>query len=286
MNINPEAQRILDSIARNTAQVDAGIINPAFANLPTPISDPTSSISAIAEELALSMHQVAPIHQGTSSVPPTQGQTRAEIKKTAMLAAASVGMILEPALLEDMYVMSAAHGDLSDRDIWMYLKGALRNGQVSNTAAMAKLIANVEAILERNRQSMASNLDSNKQITERLTLIVQKVDSIVAPICALVQSEFKLFKDTFSNIRHTGSPFLAPASVLASSSSPAITHPGKEEILKICKTAGCPLNYAEAMAEKYQGIVTWEEYNTVISGTVSVPEIKKMMAVWKKKATS
>ncbi|DBA36876.1 TPA_asm: P [Cypripedium gammacytorhabdovirus 1] len=270
----------LATFMQNALLVNQGVVNPLYRDLPPLYNDPTSPLTS-AESISKEVTNVVPNPNIATTSAKTKSQSKADIQKMLMSISTKTGFLFENIHLEDLNNISSNIGEVTERDIWMYIRGAMMTNQVSSTTALTKLIGSVEAILLKNQQSMTSSAESNKLLSERMTVLGTKIDTLAPAICATIQTEHEITREKVIPKKVEMIQVAPPLELSTLPKGKLPLFPREEEIIRICLAANCPPDYAENIAKKYVGKVNWDEYQSAISGNLTPMGIKQIVASWK-----
>ncbi|DBA36846.1 TPA_asm: P [Argyranthemum gammacytorhabdovirus 1] len=287
------AKKVQEQIQKNIKLVTKKGDHSLFAGLPNLSVDPTSPLtsgSSVAASIAQSITGKAANMEGSQSEPLKEVRkiSREEIEKEAHSVSIALGIVLDPAYVEDMYELASRDSaDFSKRDIYFYLRGAAKAHHVSVTNKLNELMQSVNMVLNKNRNTMQSYTDTSKAMMEKLSVIEFHMGTITPSISSTMAIEHENTRKAIKALT------VAPSAKASSSSSkppvivpPTTTHPYPDsaELIEMCKKLNIPNNLAEKCATDYQGIITWEEYRGVNEGTIDAKQFKKLVMEWKKKS--
>ncbi|DBA36891.1 TPA_asm: P [Fraxinus gammacytorhabdovirus 2] len=278
-----DSEKLIKQMEENVRKVKSGKINPAFKDLPEFAVDPTNPLTPIAGQLAEDLTGILP-NPSSSNTRSKSIQSRKEIKEIAIKTSSSTGVIVEEIHIEDLLLIANSTGEaLTYRDIYLYMRGVAKANQISMTTTLSKIITNVESMLSKNQQTMQKNIDSNKLVSEKISVVGTKIDNIIPTLSSTISDEHASTRDLIRAHADAGSqtrPSISHQEISSSSNPPK--YPNGKDIFNMCIQMGCPENFALNYGNKFEGVISWEEYKTVMSGAVSVETFKSYMPRWKK----
>nr|DBA36897.1 TPA_asm: P [Heliosperma gammacytorhabdovirus 1] len=282
-----QASAVLGDVQSNAQAMlsGKGELPPALHNLQQVLYDPTSPLMTDAETLSSSVLNVVPNPESVRTSKIAKVQSKEAIRSMVVRSSAELGIVADSAHIEDLCHISSK-SPLTEKDVWLYLKGVSRTNQISATTALNKIVKDIETMMSKNQQVMAQGLDSNKLVSERIAMQGQKLESMVPTIGSLMRAEHLTTREVFKQEMkkfytipkaHGESSKTAEGSMIAAQS----LTPGAEEIVQMCTFANVPDHKIMSIAEKYSGHVSWDEYNLIVSGSVSKDEARKLILGWK-----
>ncbi|DBA36885.1 TPA_asm: P [Fraxinus gammacytorhabdovirus 1] len=277
-----DEKQILKQLSDSAAKVKAGRVGVAFKNLPDLAPDSTSPLTNTAEQIASDITNLLP-NPASSSQKSKSIQSRKDIKDLLIKTSAATGVTADEVHVEDLLLIAnSTQEPLTYRDVFLYMRGVSKANQVSMTTALSKVVGNIESMLSKNQQTMQRNIDSNKLINEKMSVIGTKIDNISPMIISTLSAEHSEIRSMITTrTEQSSTNKKASESGEVSSNVDTPRYPNSRDLIVMCRQMGCPDQIAVNYGEKLEGIVSWEEYRLVLSGTISREAFRSMLSAWK-----
>ncbi|DAF42329.1 TPA_asm: P [Gymnadenia densiflora virus 1] len=279
--------------------VNSDAVRSEFDDLEELASDSTNPLSEAAKLIVGRPADLSNKKQKIDSV----SQNKNDILRLINIASSKVGVLYHNAHVEDLLNISRNDGELTEKEVNLYLRGVMRTNQISLVTTMQTLISNLDGIVKSAHQASQTVISTNVEMSEKLTRLSQKMDNMIPTINKTIASEHGNTRELIERFRNEVTEeeivekntkgkgkepevkmaIMAPPNVeliASSSKTSSKMFVSAEEIRLICAMGKCPQNYVETIATRYDGKVTWEEYTSAMSGSKSVVEIQKMINSW------
>ncbi|DBA36856.1 TPA_asm: P [Celery gammacytorhabdovirus 1] len=283
-----EEEMILAATQENAEMAKAGVINPEYRGNLNIIQDMMNPLSAgvNVEEISESIANVTPT--GTKGSSSSKDElNRSALERDIMKGAAAVGVIIEEAYVDDLVAIANLKECLTELDVWMYFRGVARCGQVALTNTMTKLVAQMENALGKCSETIIANAESNKQMVTKQNTISNKIEGVTSTLSNVINQRTDLVLHAVNGIRamNVSTPPLMPAQsippavpkVVVGGTSGTVNFPGVEDLTRMCDAMKMTKGKGKEINDKYPGKITWDEYNSVVSGKCSKEQFVKIL---------
>ncbi|DBA36921.1 TPA_asm: P [Silene gammacytorhabdovirus 1] len=289
MSEEEKAQAALKDMKHNSQSIlsEGSELPPMFRGMSPLLQDSTSPITTDSETLAHRVSKVVPNPQEKPPISHLKPQSRDEVKNLVIKCSTKIGIVVEQAHMDDLYNLSAT-SPLDDRFVWAYLRGIAITNQISATTTLTRLVKDIESMMSKTQQYIGQGMDSNKLLSERITMQGQKLDNLVPAVGSLLKAEHGVTREFIK--QEMRKSYVTPPLIGESSKTVAEApiaeqtkppFPSSDDIAKMCATAGIPEASIPNISSKYAGKVSWKEYTAIMSGGMTKKEAKSMIAGWK-----
>ncbi|DBA36881.1 TPA_asm: P [Epipactis gammacytorhabdovirus 1] len=292
--MNPaNSESILPAIAENVKMISEGRILSEYDGLSEILAEASNPVTPAAE--LASAITYSGLGQSSASKNNFIKQDAKKLKEMAIKTAGKLGINVDNGYLD--HLSSVAQSEnivLSLRDVQMYFRGVARENQISTTTRLTELATNLEKLLLRSNQCIQTNTDASKLTAEKLIVLSTKIDSISPIILASLKEESSQVKSIIMSSKSAKDSAQSSSTLTASPMdidpkgkgiivTPPLRVLTPAEIKIMCRTLGMPEKESEVAANKFSGLVSWEEYKSVVSGNVSKEKFKVMLSSWNAK---